>query len=42
MARIAQWIETHDHDPGTVWWGLAWIAVNIGVVVLLVLLAYAA
>ena len=42
VARTTQWMKAHNQDPGTVWWGLAWIAVNVGVVVLLVSLAYTA
>ena len=41
VVRTTRWIETHNLDLGRVLLGLAWIAMNIGVVVLLVSLAAA-
>jgi hypothetical protein len=42
VARAGRWIEDHNLDHRTLWWGLSWIAGNIALVVLLTLLASAA
>jgi hypothetical protein len=42
LARAGRWIEDHNLDHRTLWWGLTWTAGNIGLVVLLTLLASAA
>lgn len=42
MARAAEWAEKHDLEPWALWWGLAWTAINLAVVVAIVLIASAA
>ncbi len=42
MAEVAQrkqWAAAHNLERRALWWGLAWIAVNIGIVVMIVLVA---
>lgn len=42
MTRVSQWIENHGLDHQTLWWGLAWTACNIGLIVLIMAFASAA
>lgn len=42
MTRVGQWIEDHFVDTRALWWGLAWTACNIGLIVLILAFASAA
>jgi hypothetical protein len=42
LARASQWIEDHNLDVQTLWWGIVWIAASIGLIVVVMALAAAA
>jgi len=39
MARAWRWAEVPHRQRATFWWGIAWTALNIGIVLMIVLLA---
>jgi hypothetical protein len=39
MARAGRWTNGPKDERQAIWWGLVWIAVNVALVVMIVLLA---